>query len=191
MKSQKRESSLKLLLTLSLLCALGIILGKFLAFNITEFMRFSLENLTIIFSGIAFGPIAGFAVGIVQDTVGCLAVGYALNPIITLGCALTGLISGLVYEFMPKMKGGVKIAIAVALSHSVGSVLVKSLGLAIYYSLPFGITALWRILNYAIVGTIETFLLIYLMKSKLLLSQIEKIKPFSQTKKGKQDDDLQ
>ena len=74
MKGRERRSSVRVLVTLSALSAIGIILGKFLAFNVTEFMRFSLENITIIFAGIVFGPVLGCAVGAVQDLVGCLAV---------------------------------------------------------------------------------------------------------------------
>lgn len=98
MQRTRRGSSLRVLVTLSALCAIGIILGKFLAFNITEFMRFSLENITIIFSGIIFGPLYGAVVGAVQDIVGCLAVGYTINPIITLGSAAIGAVSGLIFR---------------------------------------------------------------------------------------------
>ena len=174
MSKYKRGSSLRLLVTLSLLSAIGILLGKFLAFNITEFMRFSLENLTIILAAVMFGPLAGLAVGIVQDVVGCLAVGYIINPIITVGSGLVGLIAGLVYHGLGNLSKGVKIPLAVASAHLIGSVLVKSLGLALYYSLPFVITVAWRILNYTIVGAFEALLVIYLLKSKLLLSKINK-----------------
>ena len=190
MQKQKRESSLKLILALSLLCAIGIILGKFLAFNITEFMRFSLENLTIVFSAVAFGPLAGLAVGITQDIVGCLLRGYLLNPIITLGSGIIGLVSGLIFHAAKKLPLPIKTALSVISAHLIGSVLIKSLGLVIYYSLPFAATVLWRILNYVIVGAVETILLVYLLKSKLLFTQIQKIKPYSTGLKGGSDDDL-
>ena len=184
MQKTRRGGSIRVLVTLSALSAIGIILGKFLAFNVTEFMRFSLENLTIIFSAVAFGPLAGLTVGVVQDVVGCIAAGYLLNPIITLGSGLVGLVAGVVYLTSKKAPGLLRITLTVALAHLVGSVLLKTLGLAIYYSLPFGVTLAWRLLNYAIVGTLEVILLIYLTKSKLLLSKIEEIKPKRQNKKG-------
>ena len=179
MKRTKRIGSVSVLVTLSALSAIGIILGKFLAFNITDFMRFSLENITIIFSGILFGPLLGAAVGAAQDLVGCIAVGYTINPIITLGSASIGAISGGIWMLSKKRGLGVRVALSVGIAHAVGSVLIKSVGLAVFYSLPFGITALWRILNYVIVGTLECVLLIILLKSKQLLSQINKITPFS------------
>lgn len=179
MQRTRRGGSLRVLVTLSALCAIGIILGKFLAFNITEFMRFSLENITIIFSGIIFGPIYGAVVGAVQDIVGCLAVGYTINPIITLGSAAIGAVSGLIFRLAKKMPPYLKVSLSVAAAHILGSVLIKSTGLALYYALPFVATVLWRILNYVIVGAVEVALLITLLKSKQLLAQINKITPLS------------
>ncbi len=179
MKGRERRSSVRILVTLSALSAIGIILGKFLAFNVTEFMRFSLENITIIFSGIVFGPLLGAVVGAVQDLVGCLAVGYTINPIITLGSALIGAVSGAVWLMAKRLSAPLRLGLSVLISHLLGSVIVKSIGLAVFYSLPFDVTALWRLLNYTIVGTVEAFILYYLFKSKQLLSQINKITPFS------------
>ena len=179
MQKNRRGVSARITVTLSALSAIGIILGKFLAFNVTEFMRFSLENLTIIFTGIVFGPIYGGVVGAVQDLVGCLAVGYTINPIITLGSAAIGAVSGYLYRLFKNAASPIRISVSILASHAIGSVLIKSLGLSIFYSLPFGVTALWRILNYVIVGTIEAILLQILFKSKQLLSQINKITHFN------------
>ena len=180
---RRRVGSARIPVTLSALAAIGIILGKFLAFNVTDFMRFSLENVTVIFAGIVFGPLLGAAIGAVQDLVGCLAVGYAINPIITLGAAAVGLVSGFIYKAARSLPLPVRIALSVFSAHALGSVLIKSVGLAVFYSLPFGVTVLWRILNYVIVGTAESVLLILLLKSKQLLAQINKIVSFSTTRK--------
>ncbi len=179
MQKTKRGGSARVLVALSALSAIGIILGKFLAFNITEFMRFSLENITVIFTGVVFGPLLGAAVGAVQDLVGCIAVGYAINPIITLGSAAVGLVSGAVFSLTRGWKPHVRLLLSVALAHLLGSVVIKSAGLSIFYSLPFGVTVLWRLLNYAVVGVAEGFLLCIILKSKQLLAQINKITPFS------------
>ena len=178
MQRKRRGESVRLTVTLSLLSAIGIILGKYLAFNLTEFMRFSLENTTVIFTGIVFGPFYGAALGALQDLVGCIAVGYTINPIITLGSAAVGLVSGFIYRASKRLPVPISLSLTVLVSHAVGSVLIKSAGLAIFYSLPFGVTGLWRILNYVIVGAVEVFVLIILLKSKPLLTQINKITPF-------------
>lgn len=174
----RRGTPARLTVTLSLLSAIGIILGKFLAFNVTEFMRFSLENLTIIFAGIVFGPVLGATVGAVQDLVGCIAVGYTINPIITLGSAAVGLVSGFSYRLAKRLPTPLALTVSVLSSHVIGSILIKSVGLAVFYSLPFALTVSWRILNYIIVGACEVFVLSILLKSKQLLSQINKITTF-------------
>ena len=176
MQPRKKDGSLRLIITLAFLSAISIILGKFLAFNLTEFMRFSLENVTVFFAAIAFGPLAGAVVGIVSDTVGCLLAGYILNPLITLGAALNGLVAGIVYMALGNARVPLKISLSVLSGHLIGSVITKTLGLVIYYDLPFTVTMLWRILNYLIVGLVEIILLCYLFRSKLLLSNIQKIK---------------
>ena len=182
MQKKRRGGATKIPVTLAALGAIGIILGKFLAFNVTEFMRFSLENTTIIFAGIVFGPILGAAVGAVQDLVGCIAVGYAINPIITLGCATVGLISGVAFKIFKKAPLTVRVALCVLPAHLFGSVLIKTLGLTLY-GYPYGITMAWRLLNYAIVGSVEIILITFLLKSKQLLAQINKITPFSINRK--------
>ena len=176
MHQRNKDKSLRLLITLALLCAIGIILGKFLAFNVTEFMRFSLENLPIFLASIVFGPLAGACVGIVEDIIGCMLAGYVLNPLITLGAALNGLVAGFIYKLLGKLNEPLKISLSVFPAHLIGSVMTKTLGLALYYSLPFSLTLWWRTLNYLIVGTVEVIVLCYLLKSKLLLSNIQKIK---------------
>lgn len=179
MQKRQRGGSVKLTVTLSLLAAIGVILGKFLAVNVTEFMRFSLENITIILTGIVFGPVLGAVLGAVQDLVGCLAVGYAINPLITLGSAAVGAVSGVCYILLNRLGKHVRIALSVLAAHLVGSVMIKSLGLCLFYALPLGATVAWRLLNYVIVGTTEAFLICYLLKSKQLLAQINKMVSFS------------
>lgn len=169
---------LRLTVFSALLAAISIVCGKYLAFNMGEFIRFSFENLPIIFAGMAFGPIIGAAVGIVGDLVGCLLVGYAINPIITVAAGVIGLISGM-YYFFPKGSGKysylIKISLTVFLSHLVGSVIIKSFGLSVFYDMPLIILMLWRLLNYFIVGGVEGFILYHLMKNKRLSYEIASI----------------
>ncbi len=179
MSARSQKFNTKVYVCIAALSAIGVILGKLLAINITDFMRFSLENLTIILTGIIFGPLAGGVIGAVQDLLGCLVVGYTINPIITIGSALVGIISGACWRGVRRTALPVRLTITVGLSHLVGSVVIKSLGLSIFYSLPFDVTVAWRTLNYLIVGAVEVLILFLLLKSKQLLSQINKIHQFS------------
>ena len=81
----------RVLTIMAMLAALSIIFGKVLAFTAGPF-RVSFENLPILMAGMFLGAPAGFLVGIIADIIGCLIVGYSINPIITLGagCIVIG-----------------------------------------------------------------------------------------------------
>lgn len=168
-KKDKSARPLRVTVACALLVALSIVCGKFLQFPVGEALRFSLENLPILLAGMVFGPLTGALVGIVADLIGCLAVGYAINPLITLGAAAIGLIGGAVYRAL-RLSLALRVTLAVAAAHLVGSVVVKTFGLAQFYTLPFVELMLWRLLNYAIVGAAEGLLLTALLKNKTLRS---------------------
>ena len=104
-KSRDYRPSLKLTASLAMLVAISIILGKYLALSIGEVLRFSFENLPIIFAGIAFGPLPAALVAVTADLIGCLLVGYAVNPLVTIGAAIIGLCSGIVPALLKKIAG--------------------------------------------------------------------------------------
>ena len=178
MNYTKTQRALRLTVFSALLAAISIVCGKYLAFNVGDFIRFSFENLPIIFAGMAFGSPVGAIVGIVADLVGCLLVGYAINPIITVGAGVIGLISG-IYHYLPAKRGRlyhfIKISLTVILTHIIGSVVIKSCGLSLFYDMPLNILMLWRLLNYLIVGAVEGFILYHLMKNKRLMAETAKI----------------
>lgn len=171
---------MRLLVVCALLSAMSIILGKYLAIGIGEVMRFSLENLPILVAGFAFGPIAGVAVGVVADLVGCVLVGYAINPVVTVGAAAIGLLSG-IYRYLPAAGGNksrfVRILLVAFFAHAVGSVVIKTFGLASFYAMPYFALMLWRALNYLIVGAAESMALYCLFSSRGFTAEINKILP--------------
>ena len=171
---KRMSKSLRVTVILSMLAAISIICGKYLAINGGEVMRFSLENMPIIFAGMAFGPAAGAIVGVVADLVGCLMVAYTVNPLITLGAAAIGAISGVIPSLLiPVLKDKRLITvITVAASHIIGSVLIKTVGLAAYYDMPLIVLMLWRMLNYVIVGIIDGIVVHILINHKGIKSHI-------------------
>ena len=170
--------TLKVMVAASFLAALSIVLGKYLAFNIGTLFRLSFENLPIILAATSFGPFVGAAVGIVADLVGCLMVGYDINPIVTVGAGAIGLISGVLYRLpvIRTLPSSAKLAATIAAAHLVGSVIIKSIGLAAYYTYPLPILMLWRALNYLAVGIAEAFVLYLLYRSRAVTRQIEALK---------------
>lgn len=173
----KGQKSLRITIILALMVAISILMGKYLAIRGGDVMRFSLENTPIILSGMAFGPGAGAVVGLIADIVGCIMVGYTINPLVALGAAAIGLVSG----FVPRILGKInintrlKLAVTVALAHLIGSVVIKTVGLSAYYDMPFVILLLWRVLNYLIVGTLDGVVVHILLSHKEIDKQIKEL----------------
>lgn len=170
-----KKFDLKTIVFLAMLVAISIICGKYLAIRGGDIMRFSLENMPIIFAGIAFGPLAGGLVGAVADLVGCIMVGYTINPIVTIGATVIGVIAGALPLLLKKAKlsSTIILIITVTAAHTVGSVIVKTVGLASYYEMPFMILLLWRILNYVIVGSIDGVALHALFSRKEIRTHVK------------------
>ena len=161
----KSSRHLRVLLLMSLFMALSIVFGKFLAFNLGEMLRISFENLPILFAGLTLGPVAGVTVAVGADLLGCLLVGYAINPIVTLGAATIGCCAGLVGILTRKLPLSLRVIFTVLFAHLVGSVCVKTAGLAAFYGVSYPVLLLWRTLNYLLVGTAEGILLFVLLRS--------------------------
>jgi len=174
---KKERNELKITVLLALMVAISILLGKYLAINVGETLRFSLENSPIILSGIAFGPVAGIAVGVMADLIGCIMVGYTINPAVTLGAAVIGGLSGLCALFCKRLgiDGWLKTITAVSISHVFGSIIIKTAGLAAYYAMPFPILMLWRFLNYIIIGVLDAVIINLLLSNPEIQKKIKEL----------------
>lgn len=172
------KTSLNVIIVLALMVAISIICGKLLALRVGDILRFSFENMPIIFSGMAFGPIAGVAVGIIADLLGCVLVGYTINPIVTIGAAAIGAVAGIVPLLLKKyrLKPFIVVTLTVFASHFIGSVIIKTAGLAAFYAMPYLMLMLWRAINYIIVGAVESVALDTLLKSRGISMQLRKLK---------------
>ena len=171
--SMRVLSNVRVLILCAVFVAMSIIFGKFLSFTAGPF-RFSFENLSIIMSGVMFGPFAGLAVGLCADIIGCIAYGYTICPQITLGACCIGFCSGLSSMFLFKKNKTINIAFAVALAHIIGSMIVKSWALHSLYETPYK-ALLWRIPLYIIIGSAEFVIIAGIMKNKALSSHLERI----------------
>ncbi len=166
----------RVLCAAALLVALSVVLGKYIAIS-TPIFRFSLENLPILMAGIFFGPLIGGVVGVVADLIGCVVMTYTVNPLITLGAALVGMISGLVSLLLTRKDRPLRPAVlclSVALAHIVGSMTVKTVGLALFASVPTD-KLLWRIPLYIVIGAVECTLLVLLTRNKIFMGQLSRL----------------
>ena len=159
MPKNQQNMSMYRLACCAFLVALSIVCGKFLAIPVGEILRFSFENLPILFAGLAFGPVAGVLVGVSADLLGCVLRGYAVNPWVTAGAVLIGLIAGLGGVLLRRLPLVWRVVVTTLVAHLVGSVLVKTIGLSVYYAFPLWELMLWRLLNYVLVGVAEAVLL--------------------------------
>lgn len=174
--NQKKSRSLehiKVIAVSAFLAAFSIILGKYLAINFGDTIRLSFENLPILLAGFYFGPWVAAAVGIVADLVGCLLVGYTINPIITLGAAIIGLCAGFAGK-LPDSINTIKVLLTVVPVHIIGSVIIKTIGLAIFYQMPFWATLGWRLVTYIIISILEFSILFGLSKNRAFSGQMKK-----------------
>lgn len=188
--------NVRVMVTLALFVSISIVTGKFLAISVGETLRFSFENLTIILSGILFGPIPGAITGIVADLIGCILRGYAINPILTIGAMTIGFLSGVLYNLLKNTPSFLRIAISVFSAHLIGSVIIKSFGLLIvsfdiklnrlFFRLFFRLLLnnlpvvttliISRCANYAVVFVAEFIVIMLLMKNRGFINQINRIR---------------
>lgn len=174
-KRQKHLLTTKMITTLGLLTALSVVIGwvckTYLTFGA---IRVTFENIPIIISGIIYGPVIGAVVAIVSDIISCLtSPNPALNPIITLGAASIGMISGVISRYVIRNGKFLKIAISVFASHIIGSMIIKSIGLYVFwrYEIP---TLLLRFPLYFAISICETAIIYMILKNKHITTMLER-----------------
>ncbi|MDD5916895.1 MAG: folate family ECF transporter S component [Clostridiales bacterium] len=165
-------ASVRVLSFAAMLAAISVVLS-FIAKAVfpTGFIRVTFENLPVFLGSFFFGPCVGAFIAVAADLLSCLASGMAPNPIITLGAALIGAVSGVVYHYLPWRENGgnsLRTVLSVLAGHLIGSMAVKSAGLFIL----FGWAVLYRIPLYAAIAAAESFVLVYLMRNKAFSGQI-------------------
>lgn len=158
--------SARVLTAAAMLTALSVVIGIVCKnlFTFGIYFRVTFENLPIIICGILFGPGVGAICGICADVVSCLcSTNPAVNPLITVGAASVGIMSGL----MPKLvkKPTARIALTVAVSHLVGQVIIKSIAKMIWFGMPWWGIFLCAGIS-ALVGTVEFIVIKWLLTKK-------------------------
>ena len=169
MKSTK--NSTRTLTVLALLIAMSIVFSRVLSIS-TGFVRFNLGSLPVLLAGI--GPGAGFAVGALADMIGGILAGYAINPLIALGAASIGLVGGWLWQTLPHtLRLGQRLLLSVVAAHVVGSIVINSLALHIFYGYAWSVLAA-RVPNALILTAVNTVLLRLLMENKAVMAAVKK-----------------
>ncbi len=172
MASVSPEIAERTLTAMALLIAMSIVFSRVLSIS-TGFVRFNLGSLPVLLAALLFGPGAGFAVGAVADMIGGVLAGYAINPLITLGAGAIGLVAGLAWQKLPGLRTGLRLQISVLLGHFVGSMVITSLALRIFYGYPWATLAV-RIPNALILAAVNTVLLRILLENRALMKMVKK-----------------
>ena len=166
------KTSVRTLTMLALLTAMSIVFSRVLSIS-TGFVRFNLGSLPVLLAALLFGPGAGFAVGAVADIIGGVLSGYAINPLITLGAGAIGFVAGLAWKKLPEMRFGLRLQVSVLLGHFVGSMVITSMALRIFYGYPWATLAV-RIPNALILSAVNTVLLRILLENRSLMELAKK-----------------
>ena len=182
MKDQKLRNSVRIFTNIHAMVFAAILVaisvtGKMFAINIGELLRISYENLPIAMAGIIFGPFAGFIVGICSDLCGCLAVGYAINPIITLGAGAIGLVSGTLALLTKDRFSPIALILSDVAGHAAGSIVIKTIGIYVYYGAEQGFWWLLysRIGTYVPVVVFELLVFLFLLTNKHIKKELSRL----------------
>ena len=169
------KSGKKLFTSVKVLCAAGLLAGVAVvvayickAFTLTLYLRITFENLPIILCGYLFGPLTGAICGAVSDVVNTALSQYGfggMNPLITLGSAVTGFAAGAVSRWIFRREDDRSLLWAVAAAHFFGNILVKSAAMMIWWSAPIP-ALLPRIPLYILIAAVEFILLRILLGNK-------------------------
>ena len=162
----------KVITASGLLTAASVILATVAKYIFNESaLRLTVECLPIFIGAFAFGPIVGGAIAIGADLISCVIAGMAPNPLITIGACYVGVCAGVAYKYcFTKRFQKIRIVFAVFIGHIVGSMIIKTLALQIYYRM--GIIVLFRVPIYIAIATIESIVLCILFKNKGLKHEI-------------------
>ena len=166
-----KRNSVRTLTMLALLTAMSIVFARVLTVS-TGFLRFNLGALPTHLAAVWFGPLGGFAVGAMADLIGGTLSGYSINPFITLGAGSVGLVSGLLFQKLSHLRLGLRLQCSILAGHLVGSVVINSLALHIFYNYPWSLLAA-RIPNALILGAVNTVMVRILLENKALASMVK------------------
>ena len=159
MKNESRIS-VRTLTAMALLIAMSIVFSRVLSIS-TGFVRFNLGSLPVL--------LAGIVVGMVADIIGGVLAGYAINPLITLGAASIGLVGGLGWRKLSHLRTGNRLWCSVLAAHFVGSMVINSLALHIFYGYAWAVL-IARIPNALVRTAVNTVLLRILLENRALMA---------------------
>lgn len=170
--------NVKAMCAAALLAAIAVIISLVCkSFTLTMSVRVTFENLPLILSGYILGPVPGLLTGLCADLIST-SVSYGIggiNPILTVGAASVGFLAGIISRYIIPKRSVIQIILTVFLSHIVGNVIIKTIGLYVYYKTP-PVEIVTRIIMYLCIAAVESLLITVILKSKGISKAIGDIK---------------
>ena len=168
MNPNHTHRSLRILTFCALLVAMSIVFSRVLSIS-TGFLRFNLGSLPVVLAAVLFVPGAGFVVGALADAIGGVLAGYAINPLITLGAGAVGFFAGWGWRHLPARTDSLRLAGGILLGHIVGSMVLNSLALHLFYGYAWAVLAA-RIPNALVLAGAEFVLVRALLANHALMA---------------------
>ena len=159
----KNRFSTKMLAVMSILVALEVIIARFGTIRPTESIKISLDFIPIAAAAILYGPAPAVVISILADVLGAFL--FPVGPYFpgfTLTAALTGLLYGLLLHKDQRMP---HVVTAVLLQQIVLSLGLNTLWLHVLYGLPYLPTLTARLVQAAIVTTVQLVMIPLIAKT--------------------------
>ena len=172
------RSALKRLVLGAMLAAMSVVIGMFCKSFLNfggGLWRITFENLPIIFGGIGFGPFVGAMIAVAADLCSCLFASQGPNPLILVGSISVGLVSGIVGRYLCRGRGYLPLLTVELCAHGVGSMVLKTLALHIYYGHE-PILLLPRFPIYLCIIVSEAYLLSLLFRHRQVQRLLERMR---------------
>ena len=163
-----RKMNTRMLVTLALLAAIGVVLARFIVPMPNPTMRFSIEAVPVIAAGLVYGPVPGAAVGLVADAVGCLFSGYGYNPVFSVPPILIGLCAGFLRFLLYRKITLLRILATFFPAVVAGSMLWQSYWLSFFYGTRTFLGFLgMRSIQFVITSIVNAAVLLGLFRSRV------------------------
>lgn len=183
MENKKKTSMVKTHLALfgnvrvlafsAMLAAMSVVLAV-LAKTIfgTSHIRVTIENLPVIFGGMAFGPFIGGAIAVTADLLSCLVAGQAPVPLIAVGAFLMGAVSGVLSHTVFRKRNYLSVLAVALLTHLTGTIVAKSAALHIHFGYAWAVL-LPRVPLYLGIAVLESVLLYLIFRNREIQKRIK------------------
>ena len=170
-EKRKNENKIFYLCCLALLCAMQIVLARFVVIPVGDMMRFSMSFIPVVIAARRFGIIGGMAVYGVGDFLGAIVfpTGGAFFPGYTLTAAIAGVLYGIFLRPAKKDETktalNIKIVLSAFCTQLFCSLLLNSYWRAFQTGTPYTAVLLTRLPQCAIMCVVQSlFMILFLEK---------------------------